>query len=376
MIKRHLQDNIEPWLFKNYVIVIYGARQVGKTTLCKQILEKFSQNKKTGYFDCEMLGIRNSFETTNADELQKVIGDYELIVLDEAQLIKDIGKTLKVICDHIPSVQVIATGSSSFDLANQLSEPMTGRALTFMMYPFSIWEINKNADYITANAAIENFLLTGSYPKIYSKPKDESIKLLDWLSGNYLYKDILTYEGVKNSSQLVELLQLLSLQIGQEVSLNEIGTQLGMNHNTVKKYIDLLEKSFVIFKLRAFSRNPRKEIAKSIKVYFYDLGIRNCLIQSFAPINLRNDVGGLWENFCIAQRKQTNQANNSIVNSYFYRTYGGQEIDYIEEIDGQLHGFEFKYKKPSAKTPSAFLEEYKNADFKVINKQNWSEFLL
>ncbi|MDR1418034.1 MAG: ATP-binding protein [Endomicrobium sp.] len=377
MFKRDLQSLVEKWLFKDQVIIVYGARQVGKTTLCKQILEKFSTQKRTQYFDCEMLSLRASFETTNnVDDLQRIIGDKELIVLDEAQLVQDIGKTLKIIHDHIPQVQVIATGSSSFDLANKLSEPLTGRALTFTLYPYSVGEIAANIGYLSVKNNLENLLIRGGYPRIFDKSKHDAEKLLDFLAGTYLYKDVLIYEGLKKSSRLLELLQLLALQVGNEVSYNEIGKQLGMNHTTVSKYIDLLEKRFVIFKLRAFSRNKRKEIAKSVKVYFFDLGIRNNIIQSFAPLNVRNDVGALWENFCIIERFKYNQIKDRRVNAYFYRTYSKEEVDYIEEYDEKLEGYEFKFTKDKVKSAKEFLSSYKNSSLKVINKDNWADFLL
>lgn len=250
------------------MILIYGARQVGKTTLCRQILKKVSRSKPTGYFDCEMLTVKSAFETTDASELKRIIGDNELIVLDEAQLIRDIGKILKIIHDYLPNVQVLATGSSSFELANKLAEPLTGRVVSFILYPYSVGEIARNTDYLSAKSGLENLLLRGNYPQIYDQPKTKAEQLLDFLAGNYLYKDILIYDGLKHSARLLDLLQLLALQIGQEVSYNELGTQLGMNHSTVSQYVDLLEKCFVIFKLRAFSRNRRQEIAKSIKIYF------------------------------------------------------------------------------------------------------------
>jgi predicted AAA+ superfamily ATPase len=375
-LNRDVQGLIEKWLFKGKVIIIYGARQVGKTTISRQILDKFGQNRKVEYIDCEQSSARKAFESTDIAPLSAAIGDKELIVLDEAQNINDIGRTLKVIHDHFPAVQIIATGSSSFDLANKLSEPMTGRVISFIVYPFSIKEISSNTSFIEASSKLENILINGAYPDIYNKPIKEGQELLNLLAGNYLYKDILAFERLKSSNQLLEILQLLALQIGSEVSYHEIGQKLGLNHITVGKYIDLLEKCFIVFKLRSLSKNKRKEISKSVKVYFYDLGIRNSLIQSFAPLSLRTDVGALWENFCIVERKKINQAKEKTVNQYFHRTYNGQEVDYIEEYDDKFEGYEFKYSVKKAKPPQSFLEEYKNASFKVINKDNWSEFLL
>ena len=375
MIQRSLQPIIEKWLFKNQIILIYGARQVGKTTLSKQILEKYSSSKKTAYFNCELSHIKTAFETTNDADLRALIGNNELIVLDEAQTIKNIGLVLKIIYDTIPNVQVIATGSSSFDLANEISEPLTGRALSFILYPFSIKEISDRGGFAEVSSKFENILTYGLYPRVFDKPKDEAGELLSSLASSYLYKDILSHENLRSSEQLLKILQLLALQTGSEVSYNEIGQKLSMSGMTVDKYIDLLEKCFVIFKLRAFSRNKRKEISKSVKIYFYDLGIRNALIQSFAPLDLRTDTGAIWENFCIVERKKINQVNNKRLNQYFYRTFSGEEVDYVEEYDGCLYGYEFKFNKERAKKPKIFLSSYQNASAETINKENWFNFL-
>jgi predicted AAA+ superfamily ATPase len=273
-------------------------------------------------------------------------------------------------------VQIIATGSSSFDLANKLSEPLTGRALSFILYPFSIREISSASSFADASGNLENILIRGTYPEIYGKAKDSAETFLNSLAGSYLYKDILIYEKFKNPHQLLELLQLTALQIGNEVSYTEIGQKLGLNRITVRNYIDVLEKCFVLFKLHSLSRNKRNEISKSVKIYFYDLGIRNTLIQSFAPLNLRNDAGAIWENFCILERKKLNQIKMRNVNQYFYRTYSGEEVDYIEEYDGKFDGYEFKFGRETSKSPKNFLEAYQNSSVKTINKDNWADFLL
>jgi len=376
MIHRDLTNIIEKRLFNGQTIILYGARQVGKTTLSKDIVQKYAKSKRTAYFDCEELSVKLLFETTNERSLRKAIGDNELVILDEAQTIKDIGKTLKIIHDHIPETQIIATGSSSFDLANKLSEPLTGRALSFVLYPFSIKELTVAEGYVAASGNLENILLYGSYPGIFNRPRDYASIALNALAGNYLYKDILIYDNLRNPHQLLELLQLLALQIGNEVSYTELGQKLGLNRLTIQKYIDLLEKSFVVFKLHALSRNKRNEISKSVKIYFYDLGIRNAIVQSFAPLKLRNDTGALWENFCLVERRKRNQAQEYFTNQYFYRTYSGEEIDYVEEHNGQLAGYEFKFSKEKIKTPKNFLANYQPASIQVVNKDNWGEFLL
>ncbi|MDR3048505.1 MAG: ATP-binding protein [Elusimicrobiota bacterium] len=377
MIIRGIEDIIDKYLFKNKVILIYGARQVGKTTLCKRILDKYSQTKKTAFFDCEILDIHKGFETANLDLLKSAIGDKELIVIDEAQLVKDIGKTLKIIHDHIPHVQAIATSSSSFDLASQTAEPMTGRVFSFVLYPFSVKEIaNNNSGFLSVQSKMEKLLVYGSYPAVFDKSNKDAQDELYSIADNYLYKDILTFERLRGADQILKLLQLLALQVGNEVSYSEIGQKLAMNHSTVMKYIDLLEKCFVIFKMRAISRNPRNEISKSVKIYFYDLGIRNSIIQSLTPLDLRNDTGGLWENFCIVERRKANQTFGRSVNQYFYRTYNGEEVDLVEEHDGQYDGYEFKYGREHSKKQKNFLENYPNSAITTISKENWQNFLL
>lgn len=376
MFKRKLQTEIEKYLFKGQTILIYGARQVGKTTLCKQIIESCSESKKCGYFDCEIETVRKSFETTDINLLRDAVGDRDLIVIDEAQLVENIGKTIKVLHDHFENLQIIAGCSSSFDLAPKVSEPMTGRALSFILYPLSVGEIADKIGFINLSSRLDFLLLTGSYPDIVGKTKEEAQTALLSLAGSYLYKDILMLEAVKNSGQLIKLLQALALQIGGEVSYSEIGQKIGLNHITVSKYIDLLEKCFVIFKLNSLGRNRRNEIFKSVKIYFYDLGIRNALIQTFTPLDLRYDAGALWENFCIVERKKANQAANRSANLFFHRTYNGEEVDFVEERDGGFYGYEFKIAKEHSKKPKQFLSDYKDSSLITVNKENWSAFLM
>jgi predicted AAA+ superfamily ATPase len=289
---------------------------------------------------------------------------------------------LKIIYDAFPNVCVIASGSSSFDLANEVGAPLAGRADPFILYPLSIKEIKSNLDFVQASAKISDILITGTYPAIFNSGMTQAQNDLSVLVGNYLYKDVLEFEKVKGSTKISQLLQLLALQVGSEVSYSEIGQKLAMSHSTVSKYIDLLEKCFIIFKLPAFSKNPRNEISKSVKIYFYDLGIRNAVIQTFAPINLRTDLGAIWENFCILERKKLNQSLNKRLNQYFYRTFAGDEVDYIEEQEGQIQAYEFKYSKEKIKQPKNFVSNYLKAKtgeeqiVKCINKNNWDEFLL
>jgi len=373
-LPRIIQNKIEKRFFKDKIIVIYGPRQVGKTTLVKHILNKYQG--KSLYLNCELLSVKQSLEIAEAAKLKSYFGNNKLVVLDEAQKITDIGAILKILIDTYSDIQVIATGSSSFELADKTSEPLTGRVDQFILYPFSIEEISRKNNRFEIDAKLENIMRLGSYPEVFYLGEDEAKARLNEISSNYLYKDILSFERIKKSNLLIKLLQLLALQLGNEVSYHEIATQLGVSRLTIQKYIDLLEKSFVIFTLRAFSRNLRKEISKSIKIYFYDLGIRNSLIQNYNQIDIRNDIGALWENLMIIERIKRNSYHNIYANKYFWRTYDKQEIDYLEEKSGQLSAFEFKWKETKAKQPKEFLNAYSRSEFKVINKKNYWEFVV
>ena len=363
-VKREIQDHILKNLFQGKVIIVYGARRVGKTTLVKQVLKKHPKSK---YINCELLQNRTALETTNSTLLKDIIGSNKLVVLDEAQSIPDIGLTLKIIADTFPDTQIIATGSSSFDLANKISEPLTGRMRKYTLYPFSFNEISRVYSLVDLMAQKDRYLRFGLYPEVYDKNEDDAIEELNELASNYLYKDVLQYQNIKKPSLIVDLLRALALQLGSEVSIHELAKLLKQNSHTVLRYIELLEKSFVIFRLRAFSRNMRTEISKTQKIYFFDLGIRNSLIQNYNPLALRNDTGGLWENFCILERMKYLENNRKFVNTYFWRTYNQQEINYLEEFGGTLHAFEFKYstgKKGSI--PNAFSRAYPKHSFTQI----------
>ena len=373
MYNRTIQKNIEKWLDKEKIIVIYGARQVGKTTLVKQISEKFGRKAK--YYDCDFGAIRKKLSKSEKLPIESFLKDYELIIFDEAQRVKNIGLSLKIMRDNFPNKKIIATGSSSFDLANKISEPLTGRSIEFFLAPLSINEILQKQDIFEIEGGIENIIRFGLYPGIYNKSEETKKELLNNIVSNYLYKDVLEFENIKKSDQLFSLLQLLALQIGNEVSIVELGRQLGMNKLTAQRYIDLLEKSFVIFSLRSFSRNLRKEIVKSRKIYFWDLGIRNALVSNFNSLNIRNDAGALWENFCITERIKSNLNSRKFVNTYFWRTYDQQEIDFIEEREGKLFGYEIKWGNKKYREPKLWKEIYKNAEFEMVNKDNFFEFL-
>ena len=372
-INRLIEPKITKNLFKGKVIIIYGARQVGKTTLSKKILNDFKKNGK--YLNCELASVQQGLSVIEAEKIKSFLGNYKLVVFDEAQNIKYIGKVLKIMVDTYPDIQIIATGSSSFDLADKISEPLTGRNFTYLLYPLSVREIVKHFDAFYGEAKIETMLRFGLYPEVFSLSDEEAKNRLDEISSNYLYKDILRFDGIKKADVINKLLMLLALQLGQEVSYIEIGKQLGINRLTVERYIDLLEKSFIIFRLRAFSRNKRKEISKSVKIYFYDLGIRNSLIQNYNPPELRADIGALWENFCIIERKKYLEEKGKRVNSYFWRTYDQKEIDYVEEAEGVISGYEFKWSsKKTYRLPKEFTEQY-NAKVEKINRDNFWKFL-
>jgi len=374
MIKRLLQEKIEKELFRGNIIIVYGARQVGKTTLVKQIIE--NSKEKSKYLNCEILSIKDQLKDPEPEKIKFFLGDAKLVVLDEAQSIENIGLILKVLIDTYPNIQIIATGSSSFDLANKINEPLTGRSLEFKLYPLSIQELKESKDLFDVESKLEKLLVFGSYPEVFLLDKEDAIQKLDQISSNYLFKDILSYDGLKKPTILVKLLKALALQVGNEVNYNELSNSLDIDGKTVEKYIDLLEKCFIIFKLSAFSRNLRKEISKSVKIYFYDLGIRNSLIQNYNPLEIRNDAGALWENFCIIERIKMNRYNNIYANYYFWRTYTQKEIDLIEEKEGKLLAFEMKWGKSLKAAPKEFLEEYKNSEFEVVNKENYYKFLL
>ncbi|MFP4470048.1 MAG: ATP-binding protein [Bacteroidales bacterium] len=374
MYHRIIQQHISEQILKGKIIIIYGARRVGKTTLTKYLLKEIPNAK---YINCELHQNKTALETTNSELLGNFIGSQRLFVFDEAQQISNIGKVLKILYDTFPDIRIIATGSSSFDLGNKLSEPLTGRSRVYHLYPFSIEELLLHDDFATISARLEKILRFGLYPEVYLSSEEEAIEEINNIASNYLYKDILQFENIRKSDLLVNLLKAIALQLGNEVSLQELGKLLGTNVHTIKRYIELLEKAFIIFRLRSFSRNLRKEIARGYKIYFQDLGIRNSLIQNFNPLSMRTDTGALWENFCIIERIKQNQNHRRFVNTYFWRTYDQKEIDYIEESGGRLNAFEFKF-NPSAivKYPGDFLETYKNSSFSIIHQENYlTEFI-
>lgn len=374
MINRVIKSRIIEALSYKKLVLLLGARRVGKTTLVKSII---SESPNSRYINCELLQNKEALETTNSELLLSFLGNYNLIVLDEAQVVNNIGNVLKIIYDTFPEKHVIATGSSSFYLKQQSGEPLTGRSREFTMCPLSFEEISNHEDIITANANLDNVLRFGLYPEVYGKPEDFAIEELDNISANYLYKDILQFENLKKPELLYNLLKLLAFQIGSEISLSELSNKLGVHINTIKRYLDLLEQNFVIFRLQALSNNPRNEIGKSQKIYFYDCGIRNAIIRNFNPLNFRNDIGQLWENYFVSEKRKFILNNRLIVNTYFWRNYQKKEIDYIEESNGKLSLFECKYNpNKSGFIPKDFKLNYTNYNYQIVNNRNYWKYLI
>lgn len=373
MIKRSIDLN--KYLEKNKVLIIYGARQVGKTTLVKNFLS--NTNLKYSFYTGDDIQFAKDLSKCDLYTIKKLVGDIELLVIDEAQKIDNIGRALKLIVDNIDNIYVLVTGSSSFDLANSTSEPLTGRKNLITLYPISLQELLYDTTQYNLSRRLGEFLVYGMYPNVVSLDsfKDKENRINE-IRDSYLIKDILEFNKVKRSQLVVDLLRHLAFQVGSEVSTVELGRNLGIDNKTVKRYLDLLEKSFVIFSLSGFSRNLRKEISKMEKYYFYDNGIRNSLIKNFNDLDTRNDVGQLWENFLMVERMKKNSYNKLSVNYYFWRTYDQKEIDLIEERGGKLYGYEFKWNHKDVKAPKEWIEEYDSSEFKVIDRENFLDFVI
>lgn len=372
-IERQLKPQIERWLFKQKIIILYGARQVGKTTLSKSIIEPYGND--AGYFNCEIQSVQTALSQREPAALKRFLGNKKIVVFDEAQQVLGIGEVLKLLADTFPEIQIIATGSSSFELANRSAEPLTGRALTFELFPFSYAELSQAFHHNERRAQLDFWLRYGLYPDVAFASEEDARILLDNLSSRYLYKDILEFEQLKRADVLVRLLQLLALQIGQLVSYNELANVLKVSSVTVERYIDLLEKSFVVFRLSPFSRNLRNEIGKKNKIYFYDVGIRNSIIQQYQPVDLRADKGALWENFLVVERLKYLQSKGLRPNRYFWRTLQQVEIDYLEEHDGLLNTYEFKWLGKPQKMPQAFATAYPESTYEVIDSNTFESFV-
>ncbi|MEI8048245.1 MAG: ATP-binding protein [Bacteroidota bacterium] len=372
-VQRDLEKTINSRLFKRKVIVIVGPRQVGKTTLLQLIAN--SSDKRKLFLNCDEPDIRRKLDLPTSAQLKALIGDAELVFIDEAQRVKDIGITLKLMIDAIPEKQIIVTGSSALELSNSINEPLTGRKYEYKLFPFSFGELSRERGLLEESRLVEHRMIYGMYPDVVNNQGNEH-EILTNIASSYLYKDIFEFQDIRKPEIIEKLIQALALQIGNEISFHELSQLVGVDSATIQRYIDLLEKSYIIFHLRSFSRNVRNELKKSRKIYFFDNGIRNALISNFNPLAIRNDVGALWENFLISERMKRNQYSQNFASSYFWRTTQQQEIDYIEENDDLLSCFEFKW-NPGKKAylSSTFSSNYPKSTFKAINQDNFNEFI-
>jgi predicted AAA+ superfamily ATPase len=374
MIPRLLESNIRNDLYKGKAIILYGPRQSGKTTLITKIASDFGNDSIIANGDEP--DIREIMENATSSRLRSFIGNRKLIVIDEAQRIHNIGITLKLIIDQIKDVQVIATGSSALELADSINEPLTGRKYEHFLFPLSFREMCNYSGMLEEKRLLEHRMIYGSYPEVINHPGEER-RHLSLLSDSYLYKDLFAYEKIKKPSLLMKLLKSLALQLGNEVSYNELSRHTGADKETVERYVDLLSKAFVIFTLPAFSRNLRTELRKGKKIYFYDNGVRNAILSTFTPPGLRTDTGALWENYLISERKKALHYLMRFRNMYFWRTAQQQEIDYLEEYDGNLTAFEFKWNNhTNLRFPRTFSAAYPNSEFQFITQENFPDFLM
>lgn len=372
-IAKHLLQNLKP----NKVLLLLGPRRVGKTSLVKTILANLA-NEKVLQLNGEDMATSAVLKQRTVENYKRLLGNYTLLIIDEAQKIDDIGPILKLMVDEIAGIKILVTGSSMFDLSNKLGEPLTGRKITLQLFPFAQMEYQSIENLVQTKANLEERLIYGSYPELLQyNNHQEKANYLNELLNDYLLKDILALDGVRNASKMLDLLKLIAFQVGSEVSLDELGKQLGMSKNTVERYLDLLTKVFVIFKLQGFSRNLRSEIVKSNKWYFYDNGIRNALIANFSPLSMRSDAGILWENYCLYERIKHQKYKHIHANNYFWRTYQQQEIDWIEDRGGKLFAYEMKWNSiKKVKAPSSWINAYPDATFEVINPENYLDWIL
>ncbi|MBQ9586957.1 MAG: ATP-binding protein [Bacteroidales bacterium] len=373
MIERLLKEQINKKLWRGKVIIIVGPRQVGKTTLLRMLTK--DSDRRALVWNCDEPDVRRKLTEPSSTALGAETSEADLILIDEAQRVQNIGITLKLLVDNFPDKQVVVTGSSAIELSNSINEPLTGRKYEYVMFPFSAEELIREFGATDERRLLERRLLYGSYPEVVNHPGEERETLTNLVS-SYLYKDIFSFQDVRKPEIIEQLLQALALQVGSEVSFNELGRTLGLTSITVQRYIDLLEKSYVLFHLRSFSRNVRSELKKSRKIYFYDNGVRNAILGDYKPLDLRNDTGALWENYLISERMKRNAYNAFYGKSYFWRTKQQQEVDYIEDYDGVLHAYEFKWS--STKQPrltETFTNSYPDHTFTVVNPDNYQEFV-
>ena len=371
MINRHIERIIQKSLHDGEVILLLGPRQTGKSTLLR---ERFT-GEDVLWLDGDDYDVRAILTQNTSAYLKNLLKGKRRLIIDEAQNIQGIGLTLKQVHDHVKGVEVIVTGSSSFEISSTASEPLTGRKWEYHLFPLSVVEMTSHHGMLEESRLLEQRLIYGLYPEIVTHPGDAEKRLLQ-LTSSYLYKDVLKWQEIKKPVELEKLVQALAFQIGNEVSYNELAQMTGLTNETVQRYIDLLEKSFVIFSLSSFSRNLRNEIKKGRKIYFYDTGIRNAVIRQFQPLSRRNDIGALWENFLIVERMKFNSWSDQYPNTYFWRTHAQQEIDYIEDTNGMLYAYEFTWnEKRKKKLASSFSQTYSDHIFKVVNRENYYEFI-
>ncbi len=381
-IQRILLATLRASLMPGKVLVLYGPRQVGKTTLAHELLRIMAEAPnapRAAFINADELRYREALASQDRRILGDILADNQLLVIDEAQRVPNIGLNLKILVDSFPHATIIATGSASFDLANKISEPLIGRKLTLTLYPISYGELSATLGPFEARSQLERWLVWGGYPAIVTVEASAlRERLLGELVGSYLYRDLLDMEGLRHPEALVDLLRLLAFQIGREVSLSELATSLGINRSTVARYLDLLEKVFVLFRVSGFSRNLRSEVTRNARYYFYDNGVRNALIQNFNPIALRDDVGQLWENWLVVERRKALAYAGLSANSYFWRTHARQELDYVEERGGLLRAFEFKWRSGRARAAAQreFLGAYPGAQVSAITSADFEEFVL
>ena len=372
MIGRLLENIIKEKIGRKAVIIL-GARQTGKTTLIKKIVKE--SEVPSLILNADLPIVQQQLQNPSVSGLKQVFGEAKLVFIDEAQRISNIGITLKIIIDELEEIQLIVTGSSALELSNNINEPLTGRKLEYRLFPISWQELLNHLGYLEALSQLEQRIIFGMYPDVINSSGNER-EVLSNLSQSYLYKDIIAFQQIRRPEFVQKLLQALAFQIGKEVSYNELSTLLQLDRKTIINYIDLLEKAFIIFRLPSFSRNLRNELSSKIKIYFYDTGIRNALIEDYRPLELRPDKGSLWENFIISERLKSNHYGRKFVNSYFWKTHQKQEIDLIEETDGQISAFEIKWKeKAKARFPLTFTDTYKDAITQFISTENFNQFL-
>lgn len=377
-IKRYYLDRISSMLQPGRVLAIYGARRSGKTTLIEDFLKTWTDGR---YFlgTGEDRAVKEVLGSSDVNLIRSSFSGYSLIVIDEAQAMSNVGAGLKLLVDTLPEVKVIASGSSSFQLASGIGEPLTGRRRTATLYPIAAMELEAEFGGMALQQRLDELLVYGSYPEVLTTENaQDKAEALHELCNSYLFKDILAFERLRNADKIHRLLSLLAFQVGKEVSITELGTALGLNRLTVERYIDLLEKTFVIFRIPGFSRNLQSEVTKTSRYYFRDNGIMNAVVNNFNPLSMRNgnDIGALWENFIVTERMKKQEYSRVISNNYFWRTYKRQEIDLVEERGGQLYGYEIKYGKAKPSAPSLWKENYPDATYQVISRQNYADFII